>query len=139
MYISSSCSSGAPSAEGLLTGKAVLRDDESRLAATLRKTHGGADASVVVHARDDAPPSSSLKLPRAKVRTVIAEIIRVVESRLPGRVRGLNVDVQDDQFVLRGVSSSYYGKQVAGHLAMTAMDARMLGRLVNEIEVRSAR
>jgi hypothetical protein len=138
MYISSSCSPGAPSTEGLLTGKAVQRDDESRLAATLRSTHGGADASTIVRPREGVSPSSPGPV-RSKIRTVVAEIVRAVESRLPGRVCGLKVEVQDDQFVLRGVSSSYYVKQVAGHLAMTAMDARMLGRLVNEIEVRSVR
>ena len=61
------------------------------------------------------------------------------QARLPGRVRDLKVRVEDDQFVLSGVSSSYYVKQVAQHVAMNALDALMLGRLVNEIEVRSVR
>jgi hypothetical protein len=30
-------------------------------------------------------------------------------------------------------------KQIAQHLAMTAMDTRLLGRLVNEIEVHTIR
>jgi hypothetical protein len=40
---------------------------------------------------------------------------------------------------MSGVSSSYYVKQVAQHVAMSTLDAQMLGRLVNEIEVRSVR
>ena len=75
----------------------------------------------------------------ARLRRVAADIVRSVESRLPGRVRDLKVRVEDDQFILSGVSSSYYVKQVAQHVAMTALDAVMLGRLVNEIEVRTLR
>jgi hypothetical protein len=70
---------------------------------------------------------------------VAAEIARTIDARLPARVRSLRVDVQEDQFILRGVSGSYYVKQLAGHLAMTTLDAHMLGRLVNEIEVRTVR
>jgi len=122
--------SGVAGAQGLFASKVAGRDDESRLAATLRHTHGGADGSV-----RPAPGETR----DAKHRMVIAEILREIESRLPGRVRNLAVAVEDDQFTLRGVSSSYYVKQVAGHLAMTTMDARLLGRLVNEIEVRGLR
>jgi hypothetical protein len=75
----------------------------------------------------------------AKLARVAANIIESVQSRLPGRVRDLKVRIEPDCFVLCGVSSSYYVKQVAQHLAMTALDAVMLGRLVNEIEVRTVR
>jgi hypothetical protein len=140
MYLDAGCSTGATSTKGLLTRKAVLRDDESRLAATLRTTLGGADATTVTPGREPSAAVPALdKGSHSKAKQVVAEIMRTVEARLPGRVRGLKVEVQSDQFILRGVSSSYYVKQVAGHLAMTAMDACMLGRLVNEIEVRSAR
>ena len=121
---------GVGAAQGLFASKVGGRDDESRLAATLRHTHGVADGSARPVPGDTRD---------AKTRTVVGEIIHEIESRLPGRIRDLNVAVQDDQFILRGVSSSYYVKQVAGHLAMTTMDARLLGRLVNEIEVQSVR
>jgi hypothetical protein len=120
---------GVGAAQGLFASKAAGRDDESRLAATLRHTHGVADGSV------RPVPGDSRD---AKTRTVVTEIIREIQSRLPGRIRDLSVNVDHDQFILRGVSSSYYVKQVAGHLAMTTMDARLLGRLVNDIEVRGA-
>jgi hypothetical protein len=120
---------GVGAAQGLFASKVAGRDDESRLAATLRHTHGVADGSVRPVPGDTRD---------AKTRTVVAEIIREIQSRLPGRIRDLSVNVDHDQFILRGVSSSYYVKQVAGHLAMTTMDARLLGRLVNEIEVRGA-
>ncbi len=77
--------------------------------------------------------------PDARLRRVAADILRSVQSRLPGRVRDLKVRVEDDQFVISGVSTSYYVKQVAQHVAMNALEAVMLGRLVNEIEVRSLR
>ncbi len=123
-------SRGVGAAQGLFASKAAGHDDESRLAATLRHTHGVADGSVRPVPGDTRD---------AKARAVVTEITREIESRLPGRIRDLKVTVSDDQFVLRGVSSSYYVKQVAGHLAMTTMDARLLGRLVNEIEVQSSR
>jgi hypothetical protein len=85
------------------------------------------------------PPEPAPARTEAKLRRVAAEIVRSVQSRLPGRVRDLKVRIEDDQFVLSGVSSSYYVKQVAQHVAMSALDAVMLGRLVNEIEVRAVR
>lgn len=75
----------------------------------------------------------------ARLRRAAAEIVRSVQARLPGRVRDLAVRIENDQFILSGVSSSYYVKQVAQHVAMNALDALMLGRLVNKIEVRSVR
>lgn len=86
-----------------------------------------------------APPEPAAPRSEARLRRVAAEIVRSVQSRLPGRVRDLKVRIEDDQFVLSGVSSSYYVKQVAQHVAMSALDAVMLGRLVNEIEVRAVR
>jgi hypothetical protein len=132
---------GAGSAQGLLAPSAASRDDESRLAATLRTTHGGAD-DAKRRPRKTAGDAARAALPKAapaEARTAAVEMIRAIEARLPGRIRDLKVDLDKDQFVLRGVSCSYYVKQVAGHLAMTAMDAHLLGRLLNEIEVRSAR
>jgi hypothetical protein len=73
----------------------------------------------------------------ARLRRVAGEILRSVQSRLPGRVRDLTVRIEGDQFVISGVSTSYYVKQVAQHVAMGALDSLMLGRLVNEIEVRT--
>jgi hypothetical protein len=73
----------------------------------------------------------------ARLRRVAGEILRSVQTRLPGRVRDLKVRIDGDQFVISGVSTSYYVKQVAQHVAMHALESLMLGRLVNEIEVRS--
>jgi hypothetical protein len=73
----------------------------------------------------------------ARLRRVAGEILRSVQSRLPGRVRDLKVRIDGDQFIISGVSTSYYVKQVAQHVAMNALDSLMLGRLVNEIEVRT--
>ena len=139
MYISSSCPSGAAAADGFFTPKAAARDDESRLAATLRRTHGIADAPAVPRKRNAAPPAAPLIAAGTIAKRVVDEIVHAVEARLPGRIAGLKVEVMEDQFVLHGISSSYYVKQVAGHLAMTTMDACLLGRLVNEIEVHSVR
>jgi hypothetical protein len=133
MYIDSSYTAAS---KGLLTHKAVQCDGESQLAATLRRTQGDA---VGPHSRLSAAPRELPAAKRGPVPSVTADILRAVESRLPGRIRGLRIDVEQDRYTLRGLSSSYYVKQVAGHLAMTTMDAQVVGRLVNEIEVRSAR
>ena len=139
MYISSSFPSGASAADGFLTPKAAARDDESRLADTLRRTHGMADAPAALRKRIAAPAAAPIITAGTVLKRVVDEIVHAVEARLPGRIAGLKVEILEDQFVLHGVSSSYYVKQVAGHLAMTTMDACLLGRLVNEIEVRSVR
>lgn len=109
---SSSSGIGITAAQSLLSSRAVARGSEPRFAAQHRSS---------------APP---------ELDHVAAEIARSVESRLPGRVSELQVRVVDDHFVLSGASNSYYVKQVAQHLAMNALDSHMLGRLVNEIEVR---
>jgi hypothetical protein len=137
MYLDSGCSSRLGSSSDLLTGKAVERDDESRLAATLRRTHGGADVGPTI--RIERESTAKRRVDVTPEASVAAEIVRAIEGRLPARIRDLRVDVEGEQFILRGVSGSYYVKQVAGHLAMTTMDAHLLGRLTNEIEVHSAR
>jgi hypothetical protein len=142
MYLDAGCSSRLGSSGELLTGKAVQRDDESRLAATLRRTLGDSDATSVT-VRSERRASRAATAPeRAELSPelhVAAAIVSAIEARLPARIRSLRVDVEGEQFALRGISASYYVKQVAGHLAMTTMDAHLLGRLSNEIEVRSAR
>ncbi len=139
MFTGSSYPAGASAHDGLFTSQAAARDDESRLAATLRITNQGVDALEVPLKRGAASPAQRRAAAVAKAKRVASEIIRAVEARLPGRISKLTVGVEQDQFVIRGVSSSYYVKQVAGHLAMTTLDASLPGRLVNEIEVRSMR
>lgn len=139
MYLGSSYDSGAPATGEVLNGKAAKRDDESRLAATLRRTRGAADEPAAPRHLFPANGESSQKNGQLRAAVVAAEIARTIEGRLPARIRNLRVQVKRDQFVLCGVSSSYYVKQLAGHLAMTTLETRMLGRLVNEIEVRTVR
>jgi hypothetical protein len=114
-----------PPRELILSKRALRRDAETNAAASM---HNGARQA-----------EAALAIAEAKLRRVAADIVRSVEARLPGRVRELKVRIESDQFVLSGVSSSYYVKQVAQHVAMLALEALMLGRLVNEIEVRSVR
>jgi hypothetical protein len=132
---------GIEAVQILLNRGAAVRDDETRLATSLRR---------VDHAADDLGTANSFKStsskptaePRAadlQTRRIADFIRRTVEGRLPGRIRDFEVRVEQNQFVLSGVSSSYYVKQMAQHLAMTALDKRMLGRLVNEIDVRTMR
>ncbi|WP_428306470.1 hypothetical protein [Lacipirellula sp.] len=123
----------------LLTRKAALRDDESRVAATLSTTIGDAEATGPSMKRRTKPRLTVRQPAKSQLDAVAAEIADVVESQLTGRIRDLSVSVEEGQFVLRGISRSYHVKQIAQHLAMTAMDTILLGRLVNEIEVHSVR
>ena len=111
----------------LLRPRLAAADDEAIAARLLRP------ASNSAHEQTDGPSAE------VRLRRVAADILRSVQSRLPGRIRDLKVRFVEDHFVISGVSSSYYVKQVAQHVAMTALEALMLGRLVNEIEVRSVR
>lgn len=132
-------SSNRISSDELLTRKAAQRDDESRLAATLQTTLGDSEATGPFTKRPQPPRLSIRKPSEIRLDEVADEIARTVEAQLTGRIRDLAVTVEEGQFVLRGVSRSYHVKQIAQHLAMTAMDTRLLGRLVNEIEVHSVR
>jgi hypothetical protein len=123
----------------LLTRKAALRDDESRVAATLSTTIGDAEATGPSMKRRAKPRLTVRQPAESQLDAVAAEIADVVESQLTGRIRDLSVSVEEGQFVLRGISRSYHVKQIAQHLAMAAMDTILLGRLVNEIEVHSVR
>ena len=87
----------------------------------------------------EAPPAPSEASSHRSPRVIADEMLRGVQSRLPGRIRDLKIRIDNDQFVLSGVASSYHVKQIAQHVAMNALDAAMLGRLINEIEVRSVR
>jgi hypothetical protein len=59
-------------------------------------------------------------------------IERYVRSRTGGSIRGLVVQVRDEEVVLSGRTSSYYNKQLATHAALEALEDVPLS---NEIEV----
>lgn len=126
-------------ADELLTRKAAQRDDESRVAATLQTTLGDSEATGPIVRRRTGPRLTIHQPAKINWDEVADEIARSLETQLTGRIRDLSVTFEEGQFVLRGVSRSYHVKQIAQHLAMTVMDTRLLGRLVNEIEVHSIR
>ena len=55
-----------------------------------------------------------------------------LQGRLNGRIRNLQVFLQPGGVVLRGLSRTYYGKQLAQHAVMDETD---LPIVANEIEV----
>ena len=132
-------SSNRIAGDELLTRKAAQRDDESRVAATLQTTLGDSEATGPFTKRPQTPRLTIHKPADVRLDDVAVEIFRSLETQLTGRIGDLSVTVEQGQFVLRGVSRSYHVKQIAQHLAMTAMDTRLLGRLVNEIEVHTVR
>ena len=131
MFISQPSGLDVAPVESLRSGKTSPREGQSTVAAA---------ASTAASAPRAAKSRSIVsKGAGAEAHCVAAEIVRALEARLPGRIRELRVDVREDQFVLHGTCSTYYVKQVAGHLAMNAMEARLLARLVNEIDVHPMR
>ena len=60
------------------------------------------------------------------------QIKQFVRARTGGMIRGLQVDVFDDEIVLSGRTGTYYIKQLATH---AALDALVDFRLTNDIEV----
>ena len=133
-------SAGFPAREHSQSARAIVRDIGTRDVGT--RDVGARDGIArdgIAELAKAAAASRAAARANARLARIAADIVRSVEMRLPGRVRDLKVRVEADQFVLSGVSSSYYVKQVAQHVAMTALEAVMLGRLVNEIEVRTVR
>jgi hypothetical protein len=62
----------------------------------------------------------------------LARLEEHLESQLSGRVRDFHLRVYDDGLVLCGWAPTYYGKQLAQHLAMQATD---LPIRANDIQV----
>ncbi len=55
-----------------------------------------------------------------------------LRQRLRSQVRGLHVAREGDRVLLRGVAVSYYGKQLAQHLALLVLGPTLL---LNRIDV----
>jgi hypothetical protein len=120
-------------------GSSALGGASRDVVLSKRALGSDAETGAAMSMRDSGERTESSTGSDTASRRIATEILRSVNARLPGRVRDLRVRFVDDHFVMSGVSSSYYVKQVAQHVAMAALDAQMLGRLVNEIEVRSVR
>ena len=63
-------------------------------------------------------------------RQLAVAIRQRIESRLPGRVRGLSVTVLDDTVMLEGRCATYYTKQLAQHAALGILDDEHLENLI---------
>ncbi len=74
------------------------------------------------------PACSSFLSPQA----ISERIERYVRLRTGGMIRGLRVEVQDDDVVISGRTTTYYNKQLATH---AALDAAKEISLTNDIEV----
>ncbi|MEM9657598.1 MAG: hypothetical protein AAF961_04470 [Planctomycetota bacterium] len=116
----------AASGDGILASRQEPVDREAILTAALR--YEGDDRR--------RSPVRQVSAERS-CDTLIRQIMDAVDTRLPGRIRDLAIrSEQDDRYVLSGVTTSYYVKQLAQHLAMGLIAH---GRLINDIEVRTAR
>jgi len=59
-------------------------------------------------------------------RQIDLTIRQRIESRLPGRIRNLNVRLVGKTVVLEGQCSTYYSKQLAQHAALGVLDDEQL-------------
>lgn len=113
---------------GVMAGPSQFRTQSRR-----RRRPGGGASQVhrVAHDEDREDDSSAAS-------SVAFDLLEAVTQGLPGRVRDLAVRAEvDGLYVISGVVGSYYSKQMAQHLAMEIISPG--DRLVNDIEVRSAR
>ena len=78
------------------------------------------------------PEEPNTVAPDVSGRSLMVQVISQIESRVPGRIRGLFVSRKGEHYVLGGSCHSYYAKQVAQHMAMEVLDYR---RVVNNITV----
>lgn len=74
------------------------------------------------HLQQEMPPS----------RAEAERIELAVQTRLFGRVQEFRVDAGERGLILRGLASTYHGKQLAQHLVMSVT---LLPIAANEIEV----
>ena len=59
-----------------------------------------------------------------------SEILEFVRTRLGGDVRGLSVEFDDDDVLLRGACNSFYQKQVAQETARLCVSGRRVLNLI---------
>ena len=110
------------------------RDAETALASALRVAEGTAIVSPT--RLDPRLAVFGARRAGARLRRLARDAAQLVEARLPGGVRCLEVSAECNRVVLRGIASSYYVKQVAQQVAMSLLSGE---QVVNQIEVRSVR
>ena len=82
----------------------------------------------------DVVTAAGTPVKEAQRRHLLLKIVTRIESRLPGRIRGLSVSVAENAIILCGQCSTYYTKQVAQHTAMGVLNYE---RVINNILVQS--
>ena len=63
---------------------------------------------------------------------VLEELVRIIQRRLYGRIRGLRLVQRGSGLVLEGQSKTYYVKQLAQHALMETVDWPIVA---NDIQV----
>ena len=104
-FVSSRAQSLAP-ASGPPAGSVVELHDPPELPAVSKVTGAASSSARPQHTR-------------GQLATAIRQRI---ETRLPGRLRGLVVRVSGDTVVLEGQCATYYTKQLAQHAALGVLD-----------------
>ncbi len=96
--------------------------DESR-----RSTVAVADSPIGDNPRPESKSRSRIAAKESDEQTanhlaLEIAIVQRIESRLPGRVRNLQVRVLNSEVILEGECATYYTKQLAQHAAMGIID-----------------
>jgi hypothetical protein len=65
---------------------------------------------------------SAADSPTEQQRQLTAAITQRIESRLPGRVRNLQVRITSEGVVIEGFCATYYTKQLAQHAALGVLE-----------------
>ena len=102
---------------------ATRSSDVPRKAAEARPT---AEAPVDIYLSPAGSPakvsSITAAVPTDRATGLAAAITQRIESRLPGRVRNLQVRITSEGVVIEGFCATYYTKQLAQHAALGVLE-----------------
>jgi hypothetical protein len=78
------------------------------------------------------PEELDMRLAQDGAKELTSTLLSKIQARTHGQVRGLRVELADEQVVLLGRARTYYAKQLALHGAMDYIAGQTI---VNRIEV----
>ena len=103
---------------------ATRSSDVPRKAAEARSTAEAAPVEVYLSPAGSLTKVSSTAgvVPSDRESKLAAAIAQRIESRLPGRVRNLQVRITSEGVVIEGFCATYYTKQLAQHAALGVLE-----------------
>lgn len=76
--------------------------------------------------RREASPTADRTVRETSAARFVERIEEIVRLKTGGMIRGLRVEVGQDNVILTGRTTTFYSKQLATHAALDALDDRSL-------------